>query len=107
MQASWVHSFGLAYTDSDRKEERDRITTLKGDPGKCVVDEIRQHAPLTWREPRKISKLLLVDFAATHLNKVTKILVFQQKFPTCKNQKFKLILLTYLILLANKFEMNE
>jgi hypothetical protein len=40
MKASWVHSFGLSYTDSDRKEERDRITILKGDPRKCVVDEI-------------------------------------------------------------------
>jgi hypothetical protein len=40
MQASWVHSFGIAYNDSDRKEERDRIPTLKRDPGNCVVDEI-------------------------------------------------------------------
>jgi hypothetical protein len=75
---------------------------LKGGIWKCVVLEIGQHAPLTWREPAKISKLLLADFAATHLNKVTKILVFQQKFPTCKNQKIKLILLTYLRLLATK-----
>jgi hypothetical protein len=49
MQASWVNSFGLAYSDSNRKEERDRITTLKGYPGKCVVDEIGQHAPLNMR----------------------------------------------------------
>jgi hypothetical protein len=48
MQASWVHSFGLAYSDLDRKEERDRITSLKGDHRKCVVDEIGKHALLTW-----------------------------------------------------------
>ena len=77
MQATWVPSFGLAYNALDRKEKKDRVTTLKGGPWRCVVTENRQHAPLTWREPAKISKLLLADFAATHSNKVEKISVLQ------------------------------
>jgi hypothetical protein len=72
----------------DRKEREDRVTTLKGGPWRCVVIENGQHAPLTWREPAKISKLLLADFAATHSTKVKKISVLQQKFPTYKNQKY-------------------
>jgi hypothetical protein len=60
---------------------------LKGDPGKCFVDEIRQHAPLTWRKPTKISKILLIDFAATHLNKVMKFLFFNRNSPYVKNIK--------------------
>ena len=70
-----------------KEKERDRITTLKGDPGKCVVDEIGQHAPLTWQEPVKISKLLLVDFVATHLNKVTKFLFFNINSSHMKTRK--------------------
>jgi len=97
MQATWVHSFGLAYNDLDRREEEDRVTTLKGGTWRCGVDEIGQDAPLTWREPAKISKLLLGDFSTTHSNKFKKIYVLQQKFLTCKNQKIKLIVSTYLI----------
>jgi hypothetical protein len=52
------------------------------------VNEIGQHAPLTWREPAKISKLLLADFAATHSTMLRKFSVLQQKFPACKNQKY-------------------
>jgi hypothetical protein len=37
------------------------------------VIENGQHAPLTWREPAKINKQLLADFAATHSTKVKKI----------------------------------
>jgi len=47
-----------------------------------------QHAPLTWREPAKISKLLLAENAATHSKNVKKISVFQQKLPTYKNQNY-------------------
>jgi hypothetical protein len=67
MQATWVHSFGLAYNDLDRREEEDRVTTLKGGTWRCVVKEIGQHAPLTWREPAKISKLLLADLCCNTL----------------------------------------
>jgi hypothetical protein len=49
------------------------------------VTENRQHAPLTWREPAKISKLLLAENAATHSQKVKKIYVLQQKLSTYKN----------------------
>jgi hypothetical protein len=52
------------------------------------VLENGQHAPLTWREPGKISKLLLAENAATHSKKVKKIFVLQQKFPTYKNQNY-------------------
>jgi hypothetical protein len=55
------------------------------------VTENGQHAPLTWREPAKISKLLLAENAATHSQKVKKIYVLQQKFPTYKNQNYKLL----------------
>jgi hypothetical protein len=89
MQATWVPSFGLAYNALDRKEREDRVTTLKGGPWRCVVTVNGQHAPLTWREPAKISKLLLADFAATHSTKVKKNSVLQQKFSTYINQKIK------------------
>jgi hypothetical protein len=72
----------------ERKREEESVTTLKGGPWKCVVTENRQHAPLTWREPAKISKLLLVDFAATHSTKVKKKYVLQQKLSTYKNQNY-------------------
>jgi hypothetical protein len=52
------------------------------------VNENGQHAPLTWREPAKISKLLFSDFAVTHSTKVKKIYVLQKKFPTYKSQKY-------------------
>jgi hypothetical protein len=52
------------------------------------VTENGHHAPLTWREPAKISKLLVAENAATHSQKVMKIYVLQQKFPTYKNQKY-------------------
>jgi hypothetical protein len=68
--------------------ERNFITTLKGGPWRCVVLENGQHAPLTWREPAKIIKLLLADFAATHSTKVKKISVLQHKLPTYKNQNY-------------------
>jgi hypothetical protein len=63
---------------------------LKGGLWRCVVTENRQHAPLTWREPAKISKLLLGDLVATH-KKLRKLYVLQQKFSTYKNQNYKLL----------------
>ena len=32
MQATWVPSFELAYSDLDRREKEDRVATLKGGP---------------------------------------------------------------------------
>jgi hypothetical protein len=87
MQATWVHSFGLAYSDLDRREEEDRVTTLKGGTWRCVVLENGQHAPLTWRESAKISKLLLADLCCNTLTMLRKFSVLKQKFPACKNQK--------------------
>jgi hypothetical protein len=66
----------LLYNDSDRKERGDRVTTLKGGTWRCVVNEIGQHAPLTWREPAKISKRLLADFAVTHFKQSYENLCF-------------------------------
>ena len=97
MQATWVHSFGLAYSDLERREEEFRVTTFERRELRCVVLEIGQHAPLTWRESAKISKLLLAKNVATHSKKVKKIYVLQQKFPTYRNQKFKCIEMTYLV----------
>jgi hypothetical protein len=74
MQATWVPSFGLAYNALDRKEREDRVTTLKGGPWRCVVNENGQHAPLTWREPAKISKLLLLILLQHTQQKLRKFL---------------------------------
>jgi hypothetical protein len=84
MQATWVHSFGLAYSVW-MKEEEEKLLPL----GKEVLEGVLclkfgQHVPLAWREPAKISKLLLADLCCNTLNKVNEIFVFQQKLPTCK-----------------------
>jgi len=49
MQTTWVHSFGLAYSDLDRREIREIVTTWKGSTWRCVVLEIGQNAPLNRR----------------------------------------------------------
>jgi len=73
------------------KKRRGFVTTLRGGLWECVVTENGQHALLTWREPTKISKLLLAKNAATHSQNVKKIFVLQQKFSTYKNQKYKVL----------------
>jgi hypothetical protein len=64
---------------------------LKEGLWRSVVTENGQHAPLTWREPAKFSKLLLAENAATHSQNVKKIYVLQQKFPTYKKYNYKLL----------------
>jgi hypothetical protein len=44
------------------------------------VTENEQHAPLTWREPAKINKLLLAENVATHSQNLKKNYVLQQEF---------------------------
>ena len=86
MQATWVHSFELAYSDLERGERREIVTTSKGVTGRCVVDEFGQHVPLAWRESAKISKLLLADLSCNTLKKDYEISVFQHKLLTYKNR---------------------
>jgi hypothetical protein len=58
----------------------------KGGLGGCVVLEIGQHVPLAWREPAKISKLLLADLCCNTLKKVMKFLFFNRNFPHVKTR---------------------
>jgi hypothetical protein len=53
------------------------------------VTENGQHAPLTWREPAKTSKLLLAGNAATHPQNVKKILFCNINFLHVKTRKLK------------------
>jgi hypothetical protein len=55
-----------------KEEEEKLLPLLKGGIGRCVALEIGQHIPLAWREPAKISKLLLVDLCCNTFNKVMK-----------------------------------
>jgi hypothetical protein len=51
------------------------------------VHENGQYALLSWREPAKMSKLLLVDLNCNTLKGCYEISVFRQKFRACINQK--------------------
>jgi hypothetical protein len=92
MQATWVHSFGLAYSDLERREEEFRVTTFERRELRCVVLEIGQHAPLTWRESAKISKLLLADLCCNTLKQRLRKFLSFNKNSHKQNQKIKLII---------------
>ena len=77
MQATWVHSFGLAYSDLERGERREIVTTSKGVTRRRVALEFGQHVPLAWRELAKISKLLLADLSCNTLTNDYEIYVLQ------------------------------
>jgi hypothetical protein len=83
--------FGLAYNALDRWKKNGFCYHFGRGSLECVVTENGQHVPLTWREPAKISKLLLAGNSETHSQNVKKNFVLQQKFSTYKNQKYKVL----------------
>jgi hypothetical protein len=69
------------------KEEEEKLLPL----GKEVLEGVLclkfgQHVPLAWREPAKISKLLLADLCCNTLNKVMKFMFFNRNFPHVKTR---------------------
>jgi 23S rRNA G2445 N2-methylase RlmL len=88
-QATWGPPLGLLTMLRKIKKRRGFVTTSKGGLWKCVVTENRQHAPLTWREPAKTSKLLLAGNAATHPQTLRKLLFCNRNFLHIKTRKLK------------------
>jgi hypothetical protein len=65
------------------------VTESKGGLWKCVVTENGQHAPLTWREPAKTSKLLLAGNATTQPQMLRKFMFCSRNFLHIKTRKLK------------------